>query len=149
MKNTLLGQYESRIQCRMLFVPRIKIRPREHSIGSFLRKSLLKPVALNAAFFKFKRYADLRKDKAAKIRRRAKPKKLNRWLSKRMFRGTGRNISIFRDFGSSKISSNSAPLSFTGVPLQNNDISSVDVSKGELSRQIHKGYYGHLHRRQK
>lgn len=85
-----MGHYNGRIEHRLLFAPRIKIRPREHNVGSFIRKSLYKPVNLSTSSNKFKRYADLRKDKIARIRRRNNPKKLNKWLSRRMFRGSNR-----------------------------------------------------------
>jgi hypothetical protein len=148
VKSTILDKHEFRTDYSLLFVPRIKIRPREHSVGSFLRKSLLKPTELNTASYKFKQYADLRKDKAAKIRRRPKPKKLNRWLSKRMFRGAGRCTLISRKTLLPETYKNSLPFSFVDAPLQKRNALTEVVKRNSL-RQIYSRYYSRTHRHQK
>lgn len=73
-----------------MYAPKIKTKPREHSIGAFLRRSIYKPFNWDTEAAYAKAYVDRRKEKIAKIRKRYKPKKLNRWLSRRMFRGAGK-----------------------------------------------------------
>ena len=81
-----------KLMYNLVFMPRIKIKPREHAIGTFVRKSMYKPVNFRTQAEEAKIYVNLRKDKAAKMRSRRSPKKLNRWLTKRMFRGAGRTV---------------------------------------------------------
>ena len=148
VKSTAVAKFASRSHYQLLFAPRIKIRPREHSIGTFLRKSLLKSVELNTAGSKFKQYADLRKDKAARIRRRPKPKKLNRWLSKRMFRGADRGVLISRNASFNDQHGCSSIFSLTEVPTQARD-ALWDAMKISSSQQIYSRYYQRIHQRQK
>lgn len=75
-----------------MYAPKVKTKPREHSVGAFLRRSIYKPFNWSTEAVYAKSYVDRRKEKTAKIRKRYRPKKLNRWLSRRMFRGAGKII---------------------------------------------------------
>lgn len=73
-------------------MPRIKTKPREYSLGVFMRASIYKPLNLLKHAVMVEKYVDKRIDKIAKRRRKRKIRKLNRWLTRRMFRGAKRAI---------------------------------------------------------
>jgi hypothetical protein len=78
VKGNIVSSTLSRINYNLVYAPRIKTKPREHSMGAFLRRSIYKPFnwAVEAPYAET--YVDRRKEKIAKIRRRHKPKQLNR-----------------------------------------------------------------------
>ena len=76
----------------LIFMPRIKTKPREYSLGVFMRASIYKPLNLLKHAVMVEKYVDKRIDKIAKRRRKRKIRKLNRWLTRRMFRGAKRAI---------------------------------------------------------
>ncbi len=86
------GFIQGSIIYNLIFMPRVKTKPREMSVGMFMRKSIYKPVNLLTKNNVVKNYVHSRKDKIAKIRRKYRVKRLNKWLSKRMFRGAARVI---------------------------------------------------------
>ena len=62
-----------------------------------------------------KSYVDRRKDKTAKIRKRYRPKKLNRWLSRRMFRGANKVMWARKEIIEALPIEN--PIRFRGIDL--------------------------------
>lgn len=92
VRGSISNYINSSILYNLVFMPRVKTKPREHNIGAFMRRSIYKPFGFASQNNLAKNYVHARKDKLAKIRRRFKPKRLNRWLSKRMFRGAGKVV---------------------------------------------------------
>lgn len=92
VRGSISNYINSNIIYNLVFMPRVKTKPREHNIGAFMRRSIYKPFGFEKQNDLAKNYVHARKDKLAKIRRRFKPKRLNRWLSKRMFRGAGKVV---------------------------------------------------------
>jgi hypothetical protein len=78
VRGNISNYINSSITYKLIFMPRVKTKPREHSIGAFLRKSIYKPFSFAKQGANAKGYVHARKDKLAKIRRRFKPKRLNR-----------------------------------------------------------------------
>ena len=87
VKGSIAYKYNSKLNYNMLYAPKIKTKPREHSIGAFIRRSIYKPFNWDIETTSAKTYVDQRKEKIAKIKRRYKPKRLNKWLTRRMLRG--------------------------------------------------------------
>jgi len=70
----------------LLFAPKIKMRPREHRVGAFIKRSIYRPIDWGTQRLLVKGYVHRRIEKIAKLPRRRRPQ-VNRWLTKRMFRG--------------------------------------------------------------
>jgi len=92
VRGNIANFINNKVIYNLVFVPRVKIKPREHRLGAFMRRTIYKPFNFVKQSDIAKDYVHARKDKTARIRRRRKPKRLNRWLSKRMFRGSGRVV---------------------------------------------------------
>lgn len=92
VRGNIAGFVHSAIAYNLVFAPRLKTKPIEYSASSFMRKTIYTPFNFLEQGDIVKNYVHARKDKVAKMRRRAKPKRLNRWITKRMFRGSGKVI---------------------------------------------------------
>jgi hypothetical protein len=79
-------QQNNILNCRVLYMPRIKTRPKSDSRGSFSRHVLYKNYAwLGIAAVAAKQYVDQRRLKVFKFPKKKK-KRINKWLSRRMLR---------------------------------------------------------------
>lgn len=79
-------QQKNILNCRVLYMPRIKTRPKSDSRGSFSRHVLYKNYAwLGITAVAAKQYVDQRRLKAFKFSKK-KQKQINKWLSRRMLR---------------------------------------------------------------
>lgn len=84
----IISHYNWSLNCRVLYMPRIKVRPKSDSRGIFSRHVLYKPydwlgTAQNLAKF----YIDQRRLKIFKFPQK-KNKRINKWLTRRMLRGS-------------------------------------------------------------
>lgn len=78
VRGNIVNFVNGNIIYNLMFMPRVKTKPREHSIGAFLRRSIYKPFSFTGQNSLAKDYVHARKDKMAKIRKRFRPKRLNR-----------------------------------------------------------------------
>lgn len=141
----------NRIEYKLLFVPRIKIRINEKITGNFSRKLIYK-TAVNADqnADNLKKYADLRKSKIAKLKRFKKHRrKLNKWLSKRAFRGAQRTVLLFSKPAQPKIPNSSISFSTIKTPLRLvNTVNELKI-KSEVWKSISAQHYNFIKKRYK
>ena len=78
VRGNISNYIDSNVLYSLIFMPRVKTKPREHSIGAFIRRSIYKPFNFARQDSAVKNYVHARKDKLARIRRRSRPKRLNR-----------------------------------------------------------------------
>ena len=78
VRGNITNFVQSTINYNLVFAPRLKTKPIEYSASSFMRKTVYTPFNFLAQGDVVKNYVHARKDKTAKIRRRARPKRLNR-----------------------------------------------------------------------
>ena len=78
VRGSISNYIDSNVVYSLIFMPRVKTKPREHSIGAFIRRSIYKPFNFARQDRAVKNYVHARKDKLARIRRRSRPKRLNR-----------------------------------------------------------------------
>jgi len=153
VRGNIVNFINSSIYYNLLFMPRVKTKPREHNIGAFLRKAVYKPFNFSNQSDLAKNYIHARKDKLAKLRRRFRPKRLNRWLSKRMFRGSSKVI--WKKSRSFRLLNFTQPRYIEDLGV--NAVFSLDNTadkqgaylKPALTRKVHRFRYTVLPRRQK
>jgi len=91
-----LFSLKATLQCRVLFMPRVKTRPVADGKGLFSRHVLYKRHCFKPNFYKQSRlYVDQRRLKIFKFPK-PKFKQINKWLSRRMLRGNDRNNIFWR-----------------------------------------------------
>jgi len=80
--------YQNRIRCNVLFMPRIKTKPKSDYLGSFYKFLLYKNSSWDKTFIrKTKRYIYQRRLKIFKFKYRSIDQ-INKWLMRRMLRGS-------------------------------------------------------------
>jgi len=77
------------LRYNLLYAPKIKSKPREHRTGSFVQRSVYKAYNWAEESEAAKLYVHRRIEKIAKLTKR-KNVRINKWLSRRMFRGSGK-----------------------------------------------------------